>query len=121
MKRAAADSSRASCYASWVAQDFFIATLAVLTVAVGSVLLAMVRRRRRRATKPTKPSALPAGPARAGQPRPIDDYALPVSLEQEADDPEERDLGKICPACGSRYGSHFRYCERDNSELAALN
>jgi hypothetical protein len=105
-----------------VAQDLFIATLAVLTVVCGSVLLAMLWRRRKLRLEAARPRATaPSKPVAASVSRPIDDYALPVSLDAGTSSEEEGDVGKICPTCGSRYGSHFRYCERDNAELAALN
>jgi hypothetical protein len=103
-----------------VAQDFFIATLAILTVVCGGALLAMLWRRRRQRRVAAAPGA-ERERSRGSGPRAIDDYALPVSFEMQGAGEEERDVGKICPACGSRYGSHFRYCERDNAELAALN
>jgi hypothetical protein len=48
-------------------------------------------------------------------------------IEEEAEEgipfgaPGPGDIGKICPTCGSRYGSHYRVCERDNTDLAAVH
>ncbi len=119
-----------TCYALQVAQDLFIATLAVLTAVCGCALLALLWRRRRQLTaerreereQAAEDASVAALDSKESGTRPIDDYALPISFERAHKTSEEDDdIGKICPACGSRYGSHFRYCERDNSELAALN
>jgi hypothetical protein len=48
-------------------------------------------------------------------------------IEEEAEEatpfgaPGPGDIGMICPSCGSRYGSQYRVCERDNMDLAAVH
>jgi hypothetical protein len=134
-----------------MARDPFLIVLALLTVATGIALLVMVARRRKGATglRPSPPhdrddsqapamSLIPDAPQEddggdgvtasttseaKDRRRLIDDYAIPASFDRSGDNPldDEPDIGKICPRCGARYGSHHRFCERDNSELAALN
>lgn len=110
-------------------KDLFIVVLAALTVMSGVAMLVMFfRRRRERAEARVREehedvALLPItsvshdSPPDAGRRR-IDDYAIPVELDGVD---EDDDLGKICPSCGKRYRSHHRFCERDDSELAALN
>ena len=121
---------RPSCYARQVAREVFLAVLALLTLVAGVALVIVVARRRRQEAAPPA-GAGPArvgersryGLARASRERRIDDFATPTAFD---DSPKlarevEEDIGKICPRCGARYGSHHRFCEHDNSELAALN
>ncbi len=106
-------------------QSLFITILAVLTVAVGALLVTMLvrQRRERLATeRRLKAAARRAREVRAEKKRTIDDYAIPVGFDARTGSDEEVDIGKICPACGARYGSHHRTCQRcGDSELAALN
>jgi hypothetical protein len=106
----------------------FLIVLAALTLVSGIALVVMARRRRLSsnssedgATEPVEPP-VDATEAPQEATRRIDEYAIPVSFERARDLlDDEVDIGKICPRCGARYGSHHRFCERDNSELAALN
>jgi hypothetical protein len=107
-----------------VARDLFLLVLALLTLVAGVALAIMILRRRRERVLAGKMSARARyGLARPSRQRRIDDFATPTAFDdspkkaREIDD----DLGKICPRCGARYGSHHRFCEHDNSELAALN
>ena len=130
-----------------MSQSVFLVALAMLTALSGLALLWMLIQRRhlreeRHGERPR--DERPASESRAGdvelreledlddadlhdeggeRPRRlIDDYAIPTAFDDAADlRDEEPDVGKICPRCGARYGSHHRFCERDNSELAALN
>ena len=111
-------------------RETFLIVLAALTVLCGVALLIMARKRRaERARSEESPRRSMESIAdeesadeRATPPRRIDEYAIPVSFERARDLlDDEVDVGKICPRCGARYGSHHRFCERDNSELAALN
>ncbi len=113
-----------------VTKDLFIVVLAALTVMSGVAMLIMFFRRRRERAEAALLDDLDASRLRlpvtaishdtppADARRPIDDYAIAVDLDGGDDD---EDVGKICPSCGKRYRSHHRFCERDNSELAALN
>lgn len=113
-------------------RDLFLVVLALLTAVSGIALFVMAMRRRglaartRGSSHDTDPLAEPDDEDRApadDDRRLIDDYAIPVSFDSAGDESKEDDLdiSKICPRCGRRYGSHHRICERDNSELAALN
>lgn len=108
--------------------------LAVLTAAAGAALMVMIVKRRRAAreaarrrnekARDEKESARHAAvrDAAAERRRTIDDYAIPVGFDSRGGADDEIDIGKICPACGARYASHHRFCQRCNdSELAALN
>jgi hypothetical protein len=117
-----------------VTHEAFVIVLAVLTAMCGLALVMLLLRRRReerdavvrereleasqRAIEAQRRSEIERNGGKKR--RKIDDYAKPISFEGKRPD-EDDDVGKICPACGSRYRSHFRFCERDNSELAALN
>ena len=114
-------------------RDLFLVVLAVLTAVSGVALLVMAARRRRlaaergterRVERDEVASSRQDDPPTTGEDRRlIDDYAIPVSFDGARGDSkeDEPDISKICPRCGRRYGSHHRICERDNSELAALN
>jgi hypothetical protein len=109
-----------------VSQSLFITVLAVLTAIAGTALVMMLLRRRRRArVAEARAKALAekrAKDAAAERRRTIDDYAIPVGFDSRPGADDEPDVGKICPACGARYASHHRFCQRCNdSELAALN
>ena len=119
-------------------RDLFLVVPAVLTAVSGIALFVMTIRRRRLAAA-SRPSTTHRGDLRKeaddeksasdesraddeGR-RLIDDYAIPVSFDSAREEAkeDELDISKICPRCGRRYGAHHRICERDNSELAALN
>jgi hypothetical protein len=107
-------------------RDLFLVVLAALTAVCGIALLVMIRRRRAEASRRERletEKSVETDRDDAAEPRRlIDDYAIPVSFDDAQDDKDdEPDISKICPSCGRRYGSHHRICERDNSELAALN
>jgi hypothetical protein len=120
-----------------VARDVFLILLAVLTAGAGAVLLIMLVRRRRAArVAAARLAAQAEAEARAlalaartrselvpsATRRTIDDYAIPVGFDSRPGPEDEVDIGKICPACGARYASHHRFCQRcGDSELAALN
>ena len=99
--------------------------LALLTLVAGAALATMILRRRRerqlRVVDTTRARYGAAQPVRGR--RAIDDFASLAAFEESPSKPAdvEDDAGKICPRCGARYGSHHRFCEHDNSELAALN
>ena len=107
-----------------MARDLFLLVLALLTMVAGVALAIMIlRRRRERAHAARRSGRARYGLARPSQQRRIDDFATPTAFDEsikKARDIDD-DLGKICPRCGARYGSHHRFCEHDNSELAALN
>jgi hypothetical protein len=114
-----------------VTQELFIVALGVLT-AVSGVAVVMMAMRERRAREMKRLAAEKAAAARRLAPtctagatkRKIDahlsDFGRPFTFNEEPPE-EDADAAKICPACGSRYRSHYRFCQRDNSELAALN
>lgn len=117
---------RMSCYVCVVAQSLFIIILAVLTAAAGTALVVMLLRKRREENEAVRRAeegaARRAREAAAEKRRTIDDYAIPVGFDTRSGADDEVDIGKICPACGARYASHHRFCQRcGDSELAALN
>ncbi len=104
-----------------MAGDFFLWALAGVTAAAAIALLAMIVRRPR--WEQLERAAQPIGEgARRGA-------ALETTTRDEEPDgawgapqvDDDPDLAKLCPACGLRYGLESRTCERDNSELAAIN
>jgi len=108
-----------------MAGDFFLWALAGATVAAAIALLVLLFRRTRPGPFASErrldagPRGRSSGPDRAWEAADPDD-------EPDADwgDPRgdgDPDLAKICPACGQRYGLECRTCDRDNSELAAIN
>lgn len=106
-----------------MARDLFLLVLALLTVVAGVALaIALMRRHRERKVRSGARGAR-YGLARPGGRRRIDDFAAPIAFDDSPKVTREidEDAGKICPRCGARYGSHHRFCEHDNSELAALN
>ncbi len=100
-----------------MASSVLLWVLGALTVATGALLMKMWRRRN------AVEAAVAQSPKTNKHSRErVDAYAIPVaydgvSPQAEADD----EVGKICPACGSRYAYHRRVCSRDDSELATLN
>ena len=101
--------------------DFFVWALAGATAAVAIALLAVLFRR------PQRPQLVPREPVREARGSEADDDDAAMENEEIGPtwgDPrgeDDPDLAKICPSCGQRYGLESRICERDNSELAALN
>jgi hypothetical protein len=108
--------------------------LGLLTLATGALLLVMWRRRREAPLDDISPHQMSPGRsakspslgevgdvAGVSSRRLVDAYAIPVAYDKPPKRVEEREPGKICPACGSRYAYHYRVCSRDDSELATLN
>jgi hypothetical protein len=110
-----------------VTQMLFIVALGALTAVSGVAVVVMVMRERR-AREVQRRAAEKAAAARRLAPtctagatkRKIDEFGRPFTFDV-APPEDDADAAKICPACGSRYRSHYRFCQRDNSELAALN
>ncbi|MBW2452923.1 MAG: hypothetical protein JRI68_00335 [Deltaproteobacteria bacterium] len=104
-----------------MAGDFFLWALAGATAAAAIALLAVLFRRTRR--EQHEPGGLRSSAVRGrrGPPEAATEDEEPDGAwgDLRTDDPP--DLAKICPACGLRYGLESRTCERDNSELAAIN
>jgi len=113
-----------------VTRDTFIVLLAVATAVCGVALFIMYLRRRQAQRLELEHTQLEqlarerrqqaARRAAAAEVMPEMNDGM-VVVEPNCDTADPLEIGKICPACGSRYRFHFRVCERDNSELAALN
>ncbi len=94
-----------------MAGDFFLWVLAGATVAAGIALLVVLFRR---------PQPLMAKPKRSGS-HAEQARSQPDDLMGDDEPDDGHELAKICPTCGLRYRHEFRTCQRDNSELAAIN